>query len=417
MKQMNILFIGAYLSANTTDAMNVETYEYSIVGLVLLLILLAFIYIKEKNKSKRIIELEEEIEILNANSSEKENELNQNQTTLNELITDLETKESYITNLTTQKNNLEKDIETLKEKNQTLILKLTNSGDKYEEELDNYKNELKKSSSKFDKAKAKAIDFMTKKYEEYVLKKDEIQRLKDENHEIKIRNAYLATQYINVNSISYIQELSLLKIKMKTKEFKNILLEPSNPKNKDRYYGVFDINFTTKLGFDITQVKAEINGNTIDIYNIQLKNNGTDGLPVINKEISEIRKWNGDWFGENGIWEIRTDDKQYLEYEVKVEQEIRTKIANSKDYIIQFEDIFYKAVKSYFGNIIGSRFKLNIHKEDKEDALPYSECMHQYNEQLKLGKKREIEIIEHPLMEKFTEELNDELEKIKSENN
>ncbi len=413
MKQMNILFIGAYLSANTTDAMNVETYEYSIVGLVLLLILLAFLYVKEKNKSKKVIELEEEIKSLNASSTEKEKELNQNQKTLNELKAELDTKESYITNLTTQKNNFEKDIETLKEKNQTLILKLTNSGDKYEEELDNYKNELKKSSSKFDKA----IDFMTKKYEEYVLKKDEIQRLKDENHEIKIRNAYLATQYINVDSISYIQELSLLKIKMKTKEFKEELLEPSNPKNKDIYYGLFDINFTTKLGFDITQLKAEINGDTIDIYNIQLKNHGTDGLPVINKEISEIRKWNGDWFGENGIWEIRTDDKQYLEYEVKVEQEIRTKIANSNDYIIQFEDIFYKAVKSYFGNIIGSRFKLNIHKKDKEDALPYSECMHQYNEQLKLGKKREIEIIEHPLMEKFTEELNDELEKIKGGDN
>ena len=413
MKQMNILLIGTYLSANTTGALNVKTYEYSIVGLVFLVILLAFLYIKEKNKSKRIIELEEEIESLNANSVEKEKQLNENKNTLNKLKTDLDTKESDITNLATQNNILEKNIEILEGENQALNLKLKNSGDNYKEEIDNYKNELKKSSSKFDKA----IDFMTKKYEEYVSKKDEIQRLKDENHEIKIRNTYLANQYINVDSISYIQELSLLKIKMKTKEFENILLEPSNPKNKDRYYGVFDINFTTKLGFDITQLKAEINGNTIDIYNIQLKNHGTDGLPLISNPISEIRKWNGDILGNYGTWEIRTDDKQHIEYRQKVELAIRTKIAESNDYIIQFEDIFYKAVKSYFGNIIGSGFELNIHKEDKANALPYSECMHQYNKQLKQQQAIEKEIIEDITIENFAEELKEEIEKIKSENN
>ncbi len=45
MKQMNIILIGTYLSANTTGALNVKTYEYSIVGLVFLVILLAFLYI------------------------------------------------------------------------------------------------------------------------------------------------------------------------------------------------------------------------------------------------------------------------------------------------------------------------------------------------------------------------------------
>lgn len=412
MKSINVLLIGTCLSANVTDTTNVETYEYSILGLVLFLIVLTFLYIKEKSKSKKIIELDEKIKTLDINLVEKEYELNESyQNSVYELQSELSDKNTKIAELETQKENLEEVLKELKKKNEDLDKELSNSGINYKKELNDYENKLKISSNKLDSA----MNFMTKKYEEYVLKKDEIQRLKDENLEIKIKNEYLANQYINVDSINYIQELSLLKIKMKTREFKNIPLESFNPKNKNRYHGVFDINFTIKLGFDINKLRAEINGDTIDIYNIELKNHGTDGFPDIKPEISEIRRWNKDMIGEKGQWEIRSDDKEFSEYEGKEKEKIYEKIAQSNDYIIQFEDVFYKAVRAYFTNIIGKGFKLNIHKEDKKSALPYAECMQKYNRSLESKKNPEREIKEDILTGDLIKELNNELEKIKDE--
>jgi len=416
MKLLSLLLLNLLVFAkeNNEGVDLIQQYEYYMLGMIVSILILLILYIVEKKKGTKMTELKKEIEKLRDDLNQKEKELAQRGSSqMKDLENQIINYEQEVAKLKTKLDDKNTEVLTLEAEQQALQEKLDSTTKSYTEKIEDYETSRSKEKNNIDKI----IDFTTKKFDEYTSKKDKIDKLEEENRKIKLKNQYLENQYINIDSVSYIEELSLLKIKMKTKEFfeEQVGEKDKNGKFKEKnlYRGLFDIEFTMKLGFDLKNTKYKINNKRIDIYNIKLKNNSIEGYPKIKPLISEIRKFNKNLFGDDGTWEIDTEDVKYKDYQHDYEELLQKKIAESSDYTQQFEDVYYKAVKSYFQNLIGNGFEIILHKEDNKNALSYQKCFEIYNKSINNKKLKEKEdIINIPKKDEIINEIKEKAENI-----
>lgn len=208
-------------------------------------------------------------------------------------------------------------------------------------------------------------------------------------------NLNIINQQVNIGNLEYIEELSLIKLKVDVKEF----IERDLGK-KFQYRALYDVKFTIKLAVDLKQLKYTLEENKdktiLNVYNVpnKIKNFGEAPDPI--KIFSEKREKKSTLFSKKTLYDVNADPDDCREEDEKSRKDIIENI-NKHKYLENIEflnETFDKAIERYLKGIVGDKMKIKIHHDSNAEAGELGGTLNEYNS--KLGAKNDVAPADFP---------------------
>lgn len=202
-------------------------------------------------------------------------------------------------------------------------------------------------------------------------------------------NLNIINQQVNIGNLEYIEELSLIKLKVDVKEF----IERDLGKNI-QYRALYDVKFTIKLAVDLKQLKYTLEENKnkriLNVYNVPNKIKNFAEAPDPIKIFSEKREKKSKLFSKKTLYDVNADPDDCREEDEKSRKDIMESI-NKHKYLENIEflnETFDKAIERYLKGIVGDKMEIKIHHDSNAEAGELGETLNEYNS--KLGAKNDV---------------------------